>query len=103
MVWLRDGLYFSLVWLWAGLMHAAKHKGSKLECIQEDTRNLKKIPLHLALIIHEEQLSHNDLANVVMWAFAAGIHNVSIYASQGKRGDNNYHVLCVKVYAHTCR
>lgn len=81
---LRDAIYFSLLWLWTGLVYAVKHKGSKLECIQEDTKEMKKIPQHLTLIVHEERLSHADLAKVVTWAFAAGIHHVSIYNSQGR-------------------
>ena len=81
--WLRDAIYLSLLWFWTGLVYAVKHKGSKLECIREDTKDLKKIPQHLTLIVHEERLSHTDLANVVTWAFAAGIHHVSIYNSQG--------------------
>ena len=88
-VWLRDSIYFSLLWLWTGLMYAVKHiKGSKLECIQEDTKELKKMPQHLALIVHEEQLSHTDLAKVVTWAFAAGVHNVSIYNSHGEHTES---------------
>ena len=65
-------------------MYTVKHTGYKLECIQEDTKELNKRPQHLALIVHEEKLSHTDLAKVVSWAFAAGIHNVSIYSSQGE-------------------
>ena len=84
-MWLRETMYFSLLWLWTGLVYALKHKGSKLECIQEDTKALKKIPQHLTLIVHEKTLSHTDLAKVVTWAFAAGIHNVSVYTSQGER------------------
>ena len=83
-VWLRDSTYYSLLWLWTALTYAAKHKGSKLESIQEDTRQLQKIPLHLALMIHEEEFSHTDLARIVTWAFASGIYNVSIYNSHGK-------------------
>ena len=83
-LWLRGAIYYSLLWLWTGLVYAVKHKGSKLECIQEDAKELKKIPLHLTLIVHEERLSHTDLAKVVTWAFAAGIHQVSIYNSQGE-------------------
>ena len=65
-------------------MYAVKHKGSKLECIRKDVKELKKIPLHLTLIVHEERLSHTDLAKVVTWAFAAGIQQVSIYNSHGE-------------------
>ena len=65
-------------------MYAAKHKGSKLECVREDVRDLKKMPKHLALIVHEKELSHADLSRLVTWSFAAGIHHVSIYSSHGK-------------------
>lgn len=103
-IWLREAVYLSLLWLWTGLAYALKHKGSKLECIQEDTKELKKIPQHLTLIIHEEKLSPTDLAKVVTWAFASGIHNVSIYTSQGEHmnmyWDQAVHIsyLRVKLY-----
>ena len=84
-LWLRDAICYSFLWLWTGLLYAVKDKGSKLECIQEDTKELKKIPQHLALIVHEERLSHADLAKIVTWAFAAGTHHVSIYSSQGTK------------------
>lgn len=83
-VWLRDSLYLSLVWLWTRVVYVMKHKGSKLEWIQEDRKKLKKLPLHLALIVHERKLSHTDLAKLVTWAFAMGIRNVSVYSSHGK-------------------
>ena len=84
LVWLKESTLYSLLWLWTAVTYAVKHKGTKLECVQEDTRQLKKIPSHLALMIHEEDMSHTDLARIVTWAFASGIHNVSIYNAHGK-------------------
>ena len=84
MVWLRESLAVLVAWLWISLLHAVKHKGTKLDCIQRDAKLLKKIPLHLALVVQEEDLSHSDLANLVIWAFSAGVHNVSLYDPNGK-------------------
>ena len=83
-VWLRQSLAVTAAWVWTGLLHAMKHKGTKLECIQRDSKQLKKIPLHLALVVQEDDLSHSDLANLVVWAFSAGVHNVSLYDPNGK-------------------
>ena len=53
---------------------------------------MKKIPLHLSLIVHEEELSPTDLARLVTWAFAAGIYNVSIYSSDSKKDNRQLYL-----------
>ena len=83
--WVRETVQFMMVWIWKAVFYAAlKHKGSKLECIQNDVKELRKIPMHIAVIVQEEELSYNDLANIVVWSFSAGVHTVSLYDPRGK-------------------
>lgn len=81
--WLRYSITYFFTWLWTAILYTVKHKGTKLESIQEDTKHLQKVPLHLAVIVQEEELSYDDLACVVVWAFAVGIHYVSLYDPHG--------------------
>ena len=66
------------------MLYVAKHKGSKLECIQRDVKELKKLPLHMALVVNESHVSHVDLARLVNWCFAVGTHCVSLYDPRGQ-------------------
>ena len=81
--WLRISIKYLFIWLWAGILYTVKHKGTKLECIQRDTRHLTKVPMHLALIVQEDKLSYDDLARIVVWAFAVGVYNISLYDPSG--------------------
>lgn len=82
-LYLRDSIGYLLAWIWAGILYAVKHKGTKLECIQKDVKQLKKIPMHLAFVVYEDA-SFEDLARLVTWSFSAGIHNVSLYDPNGE-------------------
>lgn len=82
--WLRLAAVALYLWVWGSVVYLAKHKGSKLECIQRDVKEINKLPLHLALIVNEPHMSHVDLARVVNWCFAVGIHYVSLFDPQGK-------------------
>lgn len=52
--------------------------------VQADGRKLKKLPLHLGMIIIEEDISYTDIANFVLWSAAMGISFISIYDSSGE-------------------
>lgn len=82
--WLKLAVVALYWWLWGTVVYLAKHKGSKLECIQRDVKELKKLPLHLALLVNEQHMSHEDLARLVNWCFAVGIHYVSLFDPQGE-------------------
>ncbi|XP_064405142.1 dehydrodolichyl diphosphate synthase complex subunit nus1-like isoform X2 [Halichondria panicea] len=73
---------YALGWLWTSMLFVLKHKGTKLEAIQEDANTLNKIPLHIAILVNsrEEQLNLDDLARLVVWALASGINTVSLYS-----------------------
>lgn len=84
-LWLRHWICVTCEWFWMNLLlHyiSTKHKGATLESIAEDAKLLVKVPKHLALLV-EERVSCDDLARLVMWAFASGITTVSLYDSHG--------------------
>ena len=86
MLQLRASLSLLLAYLWSTLLLPFKHKGDKLELISADARRLAKLPLHLALIVQEEEVWPEDLARLVAWAFAVGVRYVSLYDHSGGRG-----------------
>lgn len=52
--------------------------------ISDIVRSVKNIPSHLAFILVDEQIvSVHDLANVVIWSFAAGISFLTFYDQDG--------------------
>ncbi|XP_045198187.1 dehydrodolichyl diphosphate synthase complex subunit nus1-like [Mercenaria mercenaria] len=50
---------------------------------QADARKLKKLPLHLGMIILEDDMSYTDIANFILWSAAMGISFISIYDTNG--------------------
>ena len=81
---LRHALVAVCVWLWSTGIYLVKHKGSKLECIQRDVKELNKLPVHIALVMNEREVSHADLGRLVNWCFSLGIHYVSLFDPQGQ-------------------
>ncbi|XP_028996728.1 dehydrodolichyl diphosphate synthase complex subunit nus1 [Betta splendens] len=54
-----------------------------------DGRSLEKLPVHIGLLVAEEELSYTDIANLVVWCMAVGISYVSVYDHQGIFRKNN--------------
>jgi len=54
-----------------------------LYSVRLDARYLTKIPDHMALVVGEEAVSYNDLADMIFWALALGVSFVSIYDRKG--------------------
>ncbi|KAG8582561.1 hypothetical protein GDO81_008109 [Engystomops pustulosus] len=50
---------------------------------QRDRARLSKLPVHIGLVISEEQESYADVASLVLWCMALGISYVSVYDPQG--------------------
>ena len=90
-LWLRETLSWTLAWLWTAIAFSIKHKGTKLDCIAEDRRHLLKVPLHLAVVVQEEEISCDDLAHIATWAFASNIRIVSLYDPYGECLAQNIH------------
>lgn len=49
-----------------------------------DARKLKKLPLHMGMIILEDEISYTDIANFIIWSAAMGISIISVYDRNGK-------------------
>lgn len=58
-----------------------------------DGRSLEKLPVHIGLLMAEEELSYTDTANLVVWCMAVGISYVSVYDQHGIFQKNNSRVL----------
>nr|XP_046229423.1 dehydrodolichyl diphosphate synthase complex subunit nus1 [Scatophagus argus] len=58
-----------------------------------DGRSLEKLPVHVGLLVAEEEPSYTDIANLVVWCMAVGISYVSIYDNHGIFRKNNSRML----------
>uniref|UniRef100_UPI0037E8A11A dehydrodolichyl diphosphate synthase complex subunit nus1 n=1 Tax=Semicossyphus pulcher TaxID=241346 RepID=UPI0037E8A11A len=58
-----------------------------------DGRSLEKLPVHIGLLVAEEELSYTDTANLVVWCMAVGISYVSVYDQHGVFQKNNSRML----------
>lgn len=58
-----------------------------------DGQSLEKLPVHIGLLVAEEEPSYTDLANLVVWCMAVGISYVSVYDNQGVFRKNNSRLL----------
>lgn len=52
--------------------------------LQSDVKCLEKLPVHIGLLVTEEELSYTDIANLVVWCMAVGISYISVYDNCGK-------------------
>ena len=82
LAWLGSGLFSALWGAWDAVS-AVKHKGAELERIRDDAKDLPKLPLHLAVVLAERDVSCLCLAELAAWAFAVGIRCLSIYDPEG--------------------
>lgn len=57
----------------------------------DDVRRLEKLPVHIGLLVTEEELSYTDIANLVVWCMAVGISYISVYDSCGKASLLHHH------------
>lgn len=48
-----------------------------------DGKSLEKLPVHIGLLVAEEEPSYTDIANLVVWCMAVGISYVSVYDNHG--------------------
>lgn len=45
--------------------------------------SVEKLPVHIGLLVAEEEPSYTDIANLVVWCMALGISYVSVYDDNG--------------------
>ena len=77
----------SLIWSWL-LAYSRQlmlpfHKNT-LQRIASDAKTLDKLPIHLGIVIVEDDISYTDIANIILWCMAMGISYVSVYDRNGK-------------------
>ena len=65
------------------LVIASYHKQT-LSRLRADSKTLRKLPLHLGIVIAEDDLSYTDIANMLIWSIAMGISCISLYDHVGK-------------------
>ncbi|XP_070705428.1 dehydrodolichyl diphosphate synthase complex subunit nus1 [Pempheris klunzingeri] len=58
-----------------------------------DGRSLEKLPVHIGLLVAEEEPSYTDIANLVVWCMAVGISYVSVYDDHGVFQRNSSRML----------
>lgn len=58
-----------------------------------DGKSLEKLPVHIGLLVTEEEPSYTDIANLVVWCMAVGISYVSVYDNHGIFRKNNSRLL----------
>ncbi|XP_070569095.1 dehydrodolichyl diphosphate synthase complex subunit nus1-like [Ptychodera flava] len=51
--------------------------------LKTDAKSLKKLPLHVGLVMLEDELSYQDVANIIVWCMAMGISYISLYDTEG--------------------
>lgn len=66
------------------------HTASRRSRWLSDGRALTKLPVHIGLLVAEEEPSYTDIANLVVWCMTVGISHVSIYDNHGKHSHPNY-------------
>lgn len=95
--WLRRGMCAWARWNAALLARGSqdtRNKGqSRRARWRADGRGLKKLPLHLGLVVTEEESSYTDIASLVVWCMAVGISYVSVYDNQGIFKRNNSRLM----------
>lgn len=62
---------------------AYKQKSS-INLIKSDARHLKKMPVHLGIVVLEDNHSYSDIANIIIWSLALGISCISVYDIDGE-------------------
>lgn len=56
---------------------------AKSQSIRSDVAHLRKLPVHLGIVVLEDDLNVVDVAKIVVWAITAGISYVTIYDHKG--------------------
>ncbi|KAF7208932.1 dehydrodolichyl diphosphate synthase complex subunit nus1 [Nothobranchius furzeri] len=57
-----------------------------------DGKALEKLPVHVGLMVAEEELSYTDIASLVVWCMAIGVSYVSVYDNNGVFQKNSSHL-----------
>lgn len=58
-----------------------------------DGKSLEKLPVHIGLLVVDEEPNYTDIANLVVWCMAVGISYVSVYDENGIFQKNHSHLM----------
>ena len=70
--------------LWIFRVPALSYKKSVPRTVQSDARTFKKLPIHIGLLVLENDISYSDIANTLLWSAAMGVSYISVYDTDGK-------------------
>lgn len=85
-------VYLELICNWLPLIkqkfHSilySNHQETTYESLQRRTSYFKKIPLHLGLIVNEEdwQTVLENIPKITCWCIAVGVHTITVFDSKG--------------------
>ncbi|MBN3303254.1 NGBR synthase, partial [Amia calva] len=75
------------------LVPAAGKRSCRRVRWRADGTSLEKLPMHVGLLIAEEEPCYTDIANLVVWCMAVGISYVSVYDNHGIFRRNNSRLM----------
>ena len=58
-------------------------KSPKSEDVRRDAKSIRKLPVHVGIMLAEEEVCLADVAKIVVWCFTVGISHISVYDSAG--------------------
>lgn len=56
---------------------------NRTDCLEKDVHSRKKLPIHLTVLLGQEDPSYNDLANIVTWCMLNHIKFLSFFDYKG--------------------
>lgn len=68
---------------------AASSAAERQALFLNDGKSLEKLPVHIGLLLVDEEPIYTDIANLVVWCMAMGISYVSVYDENGILQKNN--------------
>ncbi|XP_013394964.1 dehydrodolichyl diphosphate synthase complex subunit nus1 [Lingula anatina] len=84
----------NVLWICSWIKHVAKpwapFKGRDVQSY--DSKSLKRLPIHLGVIILEDNISYIDIANIIIWCMTLGISYISVYDRKGVIRQNQKHL-----------
>ncbi|XP_067675951.1 dehydrodolichyl diphosphate synthase complex subunit Nus1-like [Haliotis asinina] len=72
------------------LAYSVLGKKTAITKIRSDAKSLKKLPLHVGVVVVENEYSYSDLANIIVWSVAFGISYISVYDINGEIKRNSF-------------
>lgn len=71
----------------AAAFPGGNQKSSRWAPFVSDGRAFAKLPVHIGLLVAEEEPSYTDVATLVVWCMTVGISYVSVYDNHGKNSE----------------